>query len=1481
MTYRWGHFSHFISHHAGPGQSGQKGHHGRAHWFELIKGSREADEITGTEGTDWIHAFGGDDVIDPGAGDDIVDGGRGFDTVVYAGAVADYEVILRGNHWCKSFVVKSTNEMVADAGTDFLKSVEALYFAGDDYTLYMDGTNNAVLAGDDAAAGGENEVIAIAGADLLANDREFDGDTIVITAVDATSTAGASVSFDGTTVSYDPGAIFDSLAEGEVATDTFTYTVDDGLGGSDVATVTVTITGVNDAPVITAASTTIDENTTAVDLGVSALDVDSAALTFSLSGADAALFTIDPLTGAVAFIAAPDFEAPGDADGDNAYELTVTATDDHLATDSADVTVTVADVNEVPPVTGRINEFHYDNAGSDVGEFVELRFAAGDDVSQVLVEFYNGNNGAVYNSFDLTALTPTSDGTYDYYVIDLPANGLQNGSPDGIALSNGGAVIEFLSYEGTMDATDGTAAGMTSTDIGVAESSSNPIGFSLQRNDDGTWREAEAETKGAENVPVVETAQIVITEIMQNPAAVADSAGEYFELYNAGSADVDINGWVVSDNDSDSFTIDNGGPLIIPAGGYIVLGNNGDSATNGGVPVDYEYSGMFLSNGADELVLTDLGGNEIDRVEWDGGPNFPDPNGASMELISVDLDNNVGANWEAAEDVFGDGDLGTPGGSNAPIDARINEFHYDNAGSDVGEFIEVRVAAGGDASGLVVELYNGNGGAVYATYALGGITPTTDGTYDYYVLDLPANGMQNGGPDGLALSNSGELIEFLSYEGTMTGVGGAADGVTSEDIGVSESSVEIGFSLQRNDDGTWRPAEANTSGAANTGSGGGGGGGGTGTGATDMLISAIQGSGAESAFVGDQVRVSAIVTHVTADGFYLQEEDADSDGDAATSEGIYVFTSGGYAVTLGDLVEVTGNVTEFFGLTEINAVSDVVVVSSGNVMPTAASILLDPSVAQDFEAVEGMLVSVSTGTPDPLTVIENFNFDRYGEIVVSAGTQTQATQLYDAQTQAAEIAAHNEGNENARLLLDDGNGSQNPDEFVYVPGGPGDDGSGYLDANDDFSDTGSTLRLGAEIISPIEGVMSYGFSEYRLVVTETLDIDESTNSGARTDSPTDVGGSLQVASYNVLNYFSTIDGTGTSGPNNLSPRGADSVDELVRQTEKLVAGITATGAEVFALQEIENNGFGATSAIQTLTDALNDEAALLGTGKDFQVVDPTGTGGFVGNDAIMTGIIYDANAVTLLHAEYLVYAEPSADATYAIASTIAAALGSSFADNDRNRPSTAATFQDNATGETFTVVSSHFKSKGSSGLESLVASAQAHIDGGGTAITQAQLDALLADPNVDQGDGQGYWNAVRLDAATELADWIANSYNGGGTTDYLLLGDMNAYAEEDPVQYLDDDAGLADLIDQFIGQDEAYSYVFDGQQGTLDQGFGDAGILDNVTGVTEWHINADEPDLLNYDTSFKNPLFYNDGVYASSDHDPLIVGLDFTPFPVG
>ncbi len=164
------------------------------------------------------------------------------------------------------------------------------------------------------------------------------------------------------------------------------------------------------------------------------------------------------------------------------------------------------------------------------------------------------------------------------------------------------------------------------------------------------------------------TTGIVINEIMQNPNQVWDSKGEWFELYNETAVDVDMNGWVILDRDFDYHLINNGAPLILPAYGFLVLGRNANPAENGGYTCDYEYSDFYLGNSGDEVVLVNPDGVVVDSVYYDGGPEFPDPTGASMELNDPTLDNMVGANWHTAYFPYGDGDYGTPGERNCPPD---------------------------------------------------------------------------------------------------------------------------------------------------------------------------------------------------------------------------------------------------------------------------------------------------------------------------------------------------------------------------------------------------------------------------------------------------------------------------------------------------------------------------------------------------------------------------------------------------------------------------------------------------------------------------------------------------------------------------------------------------------------------------------------------------------------------------------------------
>lgn len=151
-----------------------------------------------------------------------------------------------------------------------------------------------------------------------------------------------------------------------------------------------------------------------------------------------------------------------------------------------------------------VNEFHYDNSGTDQGEFVEIAGPAGMTLSDWSLSFYNGNGGLLYTTKPLTG-TLSNSGSLGFITINLPTNGIQNGSPDGFALVNDGTVVQFLSYEGSFTADDGPAAGQTSRDVGVSESSDTPVGFSLQLTGSGTtyedftWADPASETPGAAN----------------------------------------------------------------------------------------------------------------------------------------------------------------------------------------------------------------------------------------------------------------------------------------------------------------------------------------------------------------------------------------------------------------------------------------------------------------------------------------------------------------------------------------------------------------------------------------------------------------------------------------------------------------------------------------------------------------------------------------------------------------------------------------------------------------------------------------------------------------------------------------------------------------------------------------------------------------------------------------------------------------------
>ncbi len=570
-------------------------------------------------------------------------------------------------------------------------------------------------------------------------------------------------------------------------------------------------------------------------------------------------------------------------------------------------------------------------------------------------------------------------------------------------------------------------------------------------------------------------------------------------------------------------------------------------------------------------------------------------------------------------------------------------------------------------------------------------------------------------------------------------------------------------------------------------------------------IHAIQGLTETSPLLGSIQIVEGVVVgdyQSGLAGFYLQEEAEDQDADPATSEGIFVFDSDGDpAVSAGQIVRVQGEIGEFTSsgasLTQIGKLQNAAV-CTGTESITPVAVTLPVTSIASLEAYEGMLVSF----PMTLTVTEHYNLGRFGEVALSAGGRLlNPTNVITPGAPASALAAQNNL---SRILLDDANSVQNPDPIIYP--------------NPELTAL-NTLRVG-DTVGNLTGVLDQRFGVYRIQPTEVISF---TASNPRQAAPDAVGGTMQVASFNVLNYFLTLDsGQPLCGPDkNMDCRGANSSAEFERQRTKILQALTAIDADIVGLIEMEN-----TTGVEPLADIVGGLNQIAGS----TVYTYVNTG-VIGTDAIRVGMIYKPAAVTPV-------------GTFAILNST---VDPDFIDT-LNRPTLAQTFHSVVDGGEFTVAVNHLKSKGSS---------------------------CSGDP--DTGDGQGNCNGVRTQAANALAEWLAGNPTGSDDEDFLIIGDLNSYAEEDPIRALQTQ-GFTDLIKQFVPAAEAYSYVFNGESGYLDHALGTSTLTSQVTDVTVWHINADEPRVLDYNVEFQSAQqvneLYNADPYRSSDHDPVIVGLD-------
>jgi predicted extracellular nuclease len=586
-------------------------------------------------------------------------------------------------------------------------------------------------------------------------------------------------------------------------------------------------------------------------------------------------------------------------------------------------------------------------------------------------------------------------------------------------------------------------------------------------------------------------------------------------------------------------------------------------------------------------------------------------------------------------------------------------------------------------------------------------------------------------------------------------------------------------------------------------------------------ISSVQGTGDTSPLATQPVTVQGVVvgefqntgtTRVKLNGFFVQQFVPDAD--PLTSEGVFVYApENATRVRLGDFVQVSGVVAEYGQTAGVGAKPDSLTQIAGtaeepvSISLCASGIALAPAtvtlpVADEsaLERYEGMRVEIA----QPLAVSEMFELGRYGQMVLALnGRQFNPTN--------GNAAASHAENLRARIVLDDGASRQNPSPIPYLSA-VGTDG---------------TRRMG-DTTQKLTGVLSHNFAAYRIHPTEAPVFAEA---NPRPTTAPGVGGTLKVASFNVLNYFTTFQngenaagqtgqgcsfGAGPAAAGNC--RGANDKEEFQRQQAKIVAAIAGLDADVVGLMEIQNSDV----ATNDLVAALNAKA---GAGTYAAV-----RSGVFGTDAIKVDILYKPARVQRIGNAVLPTGRDLADYTA-----------------PSGRPPLAQRFAAVGNNGDFWFVVNHFKSKGSC------------PDTG----------------DVDQG--QGCFNLARTGQARALDSFVAK-LKGMGESDVLMMGDFNSYLLEDPTRVLEA-AGNESLLQRMAAQDR-YTYVFGGESGALDHAYASASLAPQVAGVGVWHINADEPTALDYNTDFTTDDRYAPTPFRASDHDPVLVGLTLAADPV-
>ena len=629
-----------------------------------------------------------------------------------------------------------------------------------------------------------------------------------------------------------------------------------------------------------------------------------------------------------------------------------------------------------------------------------------------------------------------------------------------------------------------------------------------------------------------------------------------------------------------------------------------------------------------------------------------------------------------------------------------------------------------------------------------------------------------------------------------------------------------------------------------------------------------------------QVIVEGVISHMTPDrlnGFFLQQ------GDKSARQGVFVEGLPPFmTLTSGDNVQVNAWRSCNTGTLQLKNLT----LLDHNKTVTPVKIPKNTPL-QALAPWEGLLVEFDQD--DDLVINNNHSFDfgsRRARIELSRKQPIiKPTQQHPANSpQAKQLAQQNKQN---RILLISDQSTQKEGAIDYFP-------NQHPETN--------YMRVGDKIKS-LTAIVAKENGRFVLIPVKPLSSDNLIRQHPRSDKPKENKQSdLRIASFNLLNYFNTTEWFAANNPTGQN-RGADNRSDLKLQTQKLVNAIIAMDADAVGLLEIENNGFGRRSAMHKLLSAINEQ---LPPAKHYTYVSPQ-SDDRIGGDAITTGLIYRPTALTPEGSMKIIpmpeqqfsiaakYDKPPQDykASLGKASARPTVRTAQYDAHPRMRNSVLQTFTHKKSDEQLTIVVNHLKSKGSKCFED--------FDLYKNDKDQVEMNVWGYTTGAPTGavDVQGSCNNLRVAAADTLGQYLKKE-SANIANKVLVLGDMNAYAKEDPIRLLTGDQlqqypvttskftflngqelpskqtnqgyQLTNLVTQFNPQ--SYSYKYAGEMGTLDYALANKALLPFVVDAYDWHINSTESELFEYSSKKSGQVEKSANLFSSSDHDPVIIELN-------